>query len=394
MKMAIDDVSFYTLTGEEINRSYLVEQMIDYYGLKLEVGETKVTDFNEGSEIRNLLEAIAVDIYVLMEEENQLTAMCFVSSAEGEYLDMHGANPFINLPREEGSESNGFVTFSTDEPVISETVIPEGTIVANSTNGLEYSTVYDATLNIGDDSVMVAIECLTTGADGNCDVGEIDILSDSFADIPTLTVTNENKITGGTDYEEDEEYRQRLLNYIRKDDFGSLSYYNKLGYEVEGVHDITLIDDPNEVYNKIVLVNGNVKPTPDAVLADVLEKYTNINNIVIGHSFNVDKPNYIEVPLTIDLTVSVEINEEVINTILSEIFDGGGSISPSFEFEGLYMGQNLTGEMIKSNLILLDGVESVSVYKTGDESELEVIETAADEVCKLGTVTINQSISN
>ena len=396
MTMAIDDVSFYTLTGEEINRSYLVEQMINYYNMKLEVGETKVTDFNEGSEIRNLLEAIAVDMYVLMEEENQLTAMGFVHTAEGEFLDMHGANPFINLPREEGSESSGFVIFSTDEPVLSETIIPEGTIVINSETGLEYSTLNDAIISVNEDNVTVAVECLTTGADGNCNIGGIDIISDSIADIPTLTVTNEDNITGGSDYEEDDEYRERLLSYIRKDDFGSLNYYNKLGTTIEGVHDITLIDDEEDgetVYTKIVLVNGNIKPTPEDVLADVLEVYTDINNIVIGHIFNVSKPNYVNVDLTLDLIVSVEISEELIKTLLSEIFDGGSSISAGFEFEGLFMGQDLTGEMLKSNLILLDGVETVEVYETGQSNELDIIEVEDSEVCKLGTVTINQIIS-
>lgn len=397
--MAIDDVSFYTLTGEEINRSYLVEQMINYYNMKLEVGETKVTDFNEGSEIRNLLEAIAVDMYVLMEEENQLTAMGFVHTAEGEFLDMHGANPFINLPREEGCESSGFVIFSTDEPVLSETIIPEGTIVINSETGLEYSTLNDAIISVNEDNVTVAVECLTTGSDGNCNVGEIDIISDSLADVPTLTVTNEDNITGGADYEEDEEYRERLLNYIRKDDFGSLNYYNKLGADVDGVHDLTLIDDDAEkeegetVYTKIVLVNGDVKPTPADVLADVLEAYTDINNIVIGHIFNVGRPNYVVVDLTLDLTVSVEISAELINTSLSEIFDGGSSISAGFEFEGLFMGQDLTGEMLKSNLVLLDGVESVKVYETGQSAELDIIEVDDNEVCALGTVTINQRVS-
>ena len=57
------------------------------------------------------------------------------------------------------------------------------------------------------------------------------------------------------------------------------------------------------------------------------------------------------------------------------------------------MGQDLTGEMLKSNLILLDGVETAKVYETGQSNELDIIEIEDNEVCKLGTVTINQIIS-
>ena len=55
--MAIADESFYNILGEEISRENILEQMINFYALKLEVGESKVTAFNEGAEIRNLLEA-------------------------------------------------------------------------------------------------------------------------------------------------------------------------------------------------------------------------------------------------------------------------------------------------------------------------------------------------
>ena len=89
--MALDDVTFYNVLGQEISRNILVTEMIKYYNLKLEIGETRVTDFNEGSEIRNLLEAIAVDLYVLLDNMNEVTKTAFIETATGEWLDKHGA---------------------------------------------------------------------------------------------------------------------------------------------------------------------------------------------------------------------------------------------------------------------------------------------------------------
>ena len=91
--LPITDESFYNIVGNEISRTILVQQMIDYYNEKLEIGETRVTDFNEGSEIRNLLESIAVDLYTLMEDQYELSKIAFITTSDGEWLDLHVANP-------------------------------------------------------------------------------------------------------------------------------------------------------------------------------------------------------------------------------------------------------------------------------------------------------------
>ena len=88
--MAIEEETFYNVIGEEINRTNLLNQMIGFYNLLLEVGDTKVTDFNEGSEIRNLLESVSVLGYYVMEDQNELAKIAFPDTAEGEWLDKHG----------------------------------------------------------------------------------------------------------------------------------------------------------------------------------------------------------------------------------------------------------------------------------------------------------------
>lgn len=390
--MAIDDVSFYSLTGEEINRSYLVNQMMGFYGLLLEAGQSKVTDFNEGSVIRNMLEGFSVLGYILLENQNELLSTAFVESAEGEFLDKHGANPFIKLERDEGNEATGYVTFTVPSALTSEAVIPEGTIVVNSSTGLEYSTLNDVVFDTENTSVTVAVECLTVGEDGNCGIGDIDTIDEIIAEIPELSVTNENKITDGSDYEEDEEYRQRLLDYIRQDDFGSYPHYLRIGESVTGVHDIALINDVDEEYTKIILVNGYSKPTPLTVLAEVLEVYTDVNNKIIDHNFTVDKPEYITVDVDVDLSVSVEVDENLVETLISDFFNGTSNMPVAgFEYSGLYMGEDLTNNMLESNIELLDGVLGVSVTLTVDNTDYSTVTVAENEVCKLGTVTVTQT---
>ncbi len=387
--MAVDDVSFYNINGEEVSRSILVQQMINFYQSKLQIGDTRITDFNEGSEIRNLLESFAVDLYTLMEEVDDVSRICFVETAEGEWLDKHGANPLINLPRETGEMSKGTVTFSIAEATTSEVVVPIDTILVSEETGLQFSTLADAIIPVGETSVTALAECLTVGVDGNAESSTVTLFEDDSNLYNGLTVTNTEAFAGGIDYEEDDEYRERLLAYLRKDDFGSVGYYESLCNNVDGVHDVLLVDDDNETYTKIILVNGDTKPTPNTVLADVLEVVTDVNNIVLGHSFNVDKPTYVTKNLTVNLSVSVEVDEDDLEELLQAIFDGGEAISGAM-FDGLMIGETLTKTTLYESFDLIEAVESVQI-KIGD-TEIGDLTVDDDEVLKLGTVTFNQTV--
>lgn len=393
--MAIDEETFYNIIGEEVSRSALLQQMINFYSLKLQAGETKVTDFNEGSEIRNLLEAIAVDLYWIMEHDNNLSLITFIETAEGEWLDKHGANPFVNIVRDIGSEAEGYVTFSIPEVLTSDVVIEEGTIVLSEENGLEYVTDSEVYIMAGETSVDVSITCLTVGEDGNCDVGTVTVIDENYISVNGLSVTNAEAVAGGTDYEEDDEYRERLLNYVRKDDFGSIGYYNELGSSVDGVHDVLLVDetvspDEQSTYTKIVLVNGDVKPTPDSVLSDVLEVFTDVENKVISHNFTVARPEYVEVSLDVNLTVSEAIETSDIENLLHDVFNGGSSLD-IYGFDGLYIGESITRNKLYSALEMFDVVEDIFITEQGESTEISEISVNENEVLKLASVNITQN---
>lgn len=391
--MAVDDVSFYNIFGEEINRGYLVSQMIDFYALKLDVGETRVTDFNEGSEIRNLLEAFAVDLYILLEGENELTSLGFIDTAEGEWLDKHGAHPHINLPRDLGSEATGMVIFSIPEAISTDTIIEEGTIVV-SEDGVDYSTEGEGLIPIGETSCIVPVTCLTTGLEGNVSAGKINIIDDDNIDIPGLTVTNPEEFNNGTDYEEDDEYRERLLEYVRQDDFGSIGHYNRLGESVTGVHDVLLVDTDevnpvtNRKYTNKVLVNGNVKPVSNSVIAEVLEVFSAPENIVVNHSFKVNPCVCDIVDLTLNLTVQEELDESLILNMLQIYFDGGQY--EYFEFEGLYIDDKVTNDLLVDVLNSLEGIINIEILYNGEI--MTEITPQTNHVLQLGNVNINQIV--
>ena len=385
--MAIEEEVFINSMGEEVSITNLVNEMINYYALKVGVGESKITDFNEGSEIRNLLESFAVDLYVLLLNQEQLTQICFVETAEGEWLDKHGANPFVQLPREAGSVANGFIKFTVPDALTSELNIPAGTVVAASETGLEYETLSDVILGIGETTVTASIESLTIGEDCNAGVGDIDTLVSDIG-VNGVTVTNEDPVSGGADYEEDDEYRNRLLAYIRKDDFGSIGYYTELCENVNGVHDVSLIDATG--YTKKVLVNGTVKPTSDTVLLEVLGVLTSTDNLVLGHSFIVDTPDFVTVDMDVNLSVNVELDEIILSDLLSSIFNGGEPLEGGVSYDGLNIGEGLTRQALYEAFYIIEDVVNVTILI--DDVEMSDLTVDSDEVLQLGTVTFNQTV--
>lgn len=385
--MAVDDESFYNIIGEEISRENILTEMINFYGLLREVGDTLVTDFNEGSEIRNLLEAIAVVIYWLMEGEDESSKTAFVSTAEGELLDMHGANPWIQQPRDLGSEATGYVTFSIPEPVTEDIVIPEDTTIVSEETGNDYVTESEIILPIGETEATVSIISATEGEDTNAKTGEINIIDDEYLDVAELSVTNEEPVTGGTDYEEDEEYRERLLNFIRRDDFGSLPYYIDLAESIDGVHDVLFVDDP--IFTRKILVNG----TGETLLNDVLEVFTNLTNVVVSHTFTVDTPDYKDVSLIVDLTVDELLDETELRQIFTDIFAGGTNVY-GFEFDGYSIGEALINDSVYATFDYYPGMNNISIYQSVNNQKVPLSDITVDETecLRLESVVFNQTI--
>ena len=150
------------------------------------------------------------------------------------------------------------------------------------------------------------------------------------------------------------------------------------------MHDV-LIDDTSEQNKFNVYVNGLVKPTSDTVLLDTAEAYNNQENILLGHSFNILKPTYKTVNLTIDLDVTERIDDELLQQFIKAIFDGGEILQASV-FEGLSIGEPLTESKIKSNLQLIESVVNIS-----NVSSSSSLTPTRLEVLQLGVATFNQT---
>ena len=375
---------FYNVIGDKVTLEYLVQRMINYFNDKYP--ETEITDFNEGSEIRNLLESISRDIYHLEFQENNLLREAFLATATGGYLDLHGQE--YGVTREVAKQAQGTVTFSISEPINYLISIPQYTRIVDTATGLYYETWTSCEIPIGETSVDCPVYSVVTGAGTNIPA-ESEFLFYDQNSFREVSITNSSAFTGGCDAETDEDYRTRLIETKTGDGFGSREYYKKLG-RVTGTHDIALV--PSETHTAKVIVNGYQKPITDELLATVTAQYTNEKNLVYNHSFEVEKATFTIVDLTIVMTVSDEIQDSVIETILNNYFDGGiiNINNQQFNSKGCSVNSKITNYELMTFIETIDGVIQVtSLTSTADFP----LTPANNKVLKLGTVTITQNIA-
>ena len=345
--------SFYDIKGNEVSKDGIVSEFISNY-------TGSVTDFNEGSEIRNLLEAFAV--YAMGNEErmNDLLYAVDIMNADGEYLDLLASQPRIDMERIEGVEARGEVIFTVQNALLEELSIPAGTIVT-AENGMEFETITDNILPAGALSIPCMVEAIEVGTDGNIPANSIITKIDGYDAVQGFSVSNEDAFSGGLDYEEDDVFRDRIIEHMSLQKFGSEPYYKAtLANEYPEAHDI-LFDTSSSTYTAVITPNTyKGSETQLKLVNDIHAFLSDANNILLGHSFNVISPqsyiktvnisfqdtagasNGLYVKLANYDTDTVKNAKEVLNCFLK-----GGAVSfGPHEFQGL----NLTQEFTVSNL--------------------------------------------
>ena len=363
-------MSFYNINNELISQEGILEDLINYYQTLHDENKTRVTDFSEGSEVRTLLEVLSHLGYNLLEETNNTLRNHFISTAEGEYLDLIGANPNVNLPREQGNTATGLVKFILASAATEDILIPAGATVSNE--DVTYETDADAIINIGETYTYAQVTCTIDGVDGNTNANTIININDLNGDF-NVTVTNEEDFTNGMDYEEDDEYRQRLLEVIRADNFGSRGYYENLLLSVDNVHDIKVDSNPSATIDYVLNTNKGESVDEDAV-TDALALLSESENIVLGHTYNISAADSVPVEVTVNINSDCGILEDDLIDIVKTYFIGGECTNYPYSFDGYNMGDTADTSKISEDIMNLDSSISSLTVSLDDSSTLDSYE--------------------
>ncbi|HCQ5839211.1 TPA: baseplate J/gp47 family protein [Clostridioides difficile] len=157
--------------------------------------------------------------------------IAFPQTSYGTYLEWLGEckGVFKNQP----TKSIGVITFNGAQG----TIITKGTIVTtiatDEKQSIEFELLETKTIEESE-TVDIKAECRVAGTIGNVSEGSVSVLLGSINGIKS--VTNKESFKGGTDIEDEEHFRERVLVAEQEDKLsGASSDYIRWAKEVDGV---------------------------------------------------------------------------------------------------------------------------------------------------------------
>lgn len=380
---------YFTPTNEKITRDSIVQDWINNY---LNNTEGKITDFSEGSEIRNILESFALSIYTMEYYKMLEYRQHFLIYATGSYLDIHGTE--YNIPRKQGSFAMGYIKVTIPKVLDEDFIIDDSIVFLNPITNITYeqyktieqlSNEYNYVIKAGDTSIEIPVVCSIMGTIGNTGKDTVN----SYYTEPTMEntiCTNPKSINGGVDIESDDDYRARLLARERNGNFGNKNWYQSVCNAITGVHD-TYVTFGSE--NVQVYVNGYDKPINSSILAICLSELNKEQNHLLGHTFKIYEPDYYDLNLKIEINGDNVISENKVISRLQALIDGG--VNDDMSFMGYKLGQSLKEGEIISALNSLDGVTSVIPYianKQGEYARFKEIVCQLNQVVRIVDIVV------
>lgn len=220
-------------------------------------------DKSEGGYVYDLTRPTAIEVARMKEFELvEALKLIWPRFAEGIYLDYHAETR--GLERKEAINASGklYIEGKTG------TLIPEGTIFTtesmNDEPEKEYETLEEAVIveNIhGIGSINVPVQSVEAGTNGNSAANTVILQEDIIDGI--ISVTNPEPVSGGMEAEDDESFRERIMEYdqTQGDSYiGNVSDYKRWALSVEGVGSATVISPQSSDESgmiRIVITDAN-----------------------------------------------------------------------------------------------------------------------------------------
>jgi len=220
------------------------------------------------SDLSVKLYAVAAQVYGLYAQAEWLSRQCFPQTAQGEWLDRHAA--LRGVERREAERAKGVLRFSVAQAGGTDLTIPAGTVCA--TAGLtRFETTQAAVLKAGETHVDVPAQAVEPGTAGNVPKGSILVMA-----VPPVGVSgcaNPGPFAGGTDAEEDEALRGRVLEtYRRMPNGANAAFYEQGALSFPQVAACTVLPKARGLGTVDVVV-ATAAGAPDAGLIGTLQDY-------------------------------------------------------------------------------------------------------------------------
>lgn len=200
----------------------------------------------------------------------EIIKLIFPMFAYGEWLDYHAQ--MRGISRRPATASSGSLQLT----VAKNTNIPVGSQFSTASVDGQPSVVFETTqgkFNLPEGTTEVPVKCMQTGTAGNVIAGTVIFKLSQLSGV--TAVTNPEAITGGTEEEDDDSLRARIVSLDQSQSVsyvGSVADYKRWSLEVPGVGGVTVIpaqDDSGLV--TLVITDSNGDPANEEICQNVYD---------------------------------------------------------------------------------------------------------------------------
>lgn len=296
---------------------------------------------------------------------------CFPQTAQGVYLDGHAQ--MRGITRRAATKAVGTLRFSVVTPSAVELSISAGTACMTA-GEVRFQTTADAVLPAGELSVDVPAEAVDSGEEGNVPAGSVVVLT--ACPVGITGCTNPAAFSGGSDSENDESLRSRVLeSYLRLPNGANAAWYEQSAMSHEGVAAAQAVGRARGVGTVDVYI-ATEAGLPDAELlekvrSDLQEKRE------IAVDVEVLSPEAESVDVTVEIAVAENSSFEAVKPLAEQAVTG--------LFTGQLLGKPVLLAELGRRIYAVEGVGNYHISSpaadvTGREGKLPV----------LGTLTITE----
>lgn len=223
----------------------------------------RLTDFNIGSALRTLSEAIAIQFEEFYYAIQQHTTQAIENSTYEAF----------GFEREMSAAASGVVTITFRDALTSELLIPAGTVFCTSSyyGYIYYQSKEDYTAEAGSLTADIEVVCTEIGEKGNVPAGAIETIVTSNSNISS--VTNSNEFTSGREEETESSRRERFRLYVDSLSRGTEASLVYGALEVDGVEGAYVSSQSGVAYVYAHGANGTLPASLKSAIETNLENY-------------------------------------------------------------------------------------------------------------------------
>lgn len=217
------------------------------------------------------LKAVASELCNLSAYTDYALKQSSWKSATGAYLDAIATE--CSIERRSGAKAKGMLTFSLNEPALSDIEIPQGTICCKSEKRfVQYETVEKGVILPGESSCTVMARALDNGEEYNAKGNEICVMVTPPSSVSA--VCNYEKFLGGYDDESDEVLRSRIKDRLKYPaNAMNVDFERGLIEELSNVHSCNIVFRDDGVYVYLRTYSGGVTEEDTANVFEILGYY-------------------------------------------------------------------------------------------------------------------------